>query len=204
MIPSLVIVVPSCLCSCGKKNPAETSDALAPPKPELTALLCFWDTTLFEHVYTYGEGEPASWRKNPVFAVKPTVGYVATKQYPDTVPLQRAYCRDRRHYFYINKPAGASDIERMEDFHVYVWTKPGDGRVPVHACFLPDDKDPYFDQDLKRVKDCVDGTLQGIGKQRKLAENYFYVYPSAFGTAELAPRKQKPRIRIRSRKRKTR
>jgi hypothetical protein len=178
---SFVAGVCLCFCSCGKKDrPAETPDApdSASSKPEVTALLCFWDTNLNEHVYTYGDGEPADWRKNPVFSAKPTVGYVATKQYPDTVPLHRAYCRDQRHYFYLTRPAGATDVERMEDFHVFVWTKPGDGRVAVHACFLPDDKDAYFEQDLKRVKDYVDGTLKGIGKQRKLVENYFYVYPT--------------------------
>jgi WD40 repeat protein len=192
------------LCSCSKKqDSADTAapnaaapntptpnvpapNVPAPPKPELTALLCFWDKTLNEHVYTYGDGEPANWRKNPAFTAKPLVGYVANKQYPDTVRLFRAYCRDRRHYFYTTKPAGARDIERIEDFLVYVWTKPGDGRVPVHACFLPDDKDPYFDQNLERVKDYVDGTLKGIGKQRKLVENYFYVYPTGPAPSEPA------------------
>jgi serine/threonine protein kinase len=157
---------------------ASAPSAPTPPKPEVTPLLCFWDKTLNEHIYTYGDGEPTNWRKNPAFTTKPTVGYVATKQYPDTARLYRAYSRDRLHYFYLDKPAGARDIERIEDFVVYVWTKPGDGRVPVHACFLPNDKDAYFEQDLDRVKDYVDGTLKGIGKRRKLVENYFYVYPT--------------------------
>lgn len=66
----------------------------------------------------------------------------------------------------------------MEDFHVYVWTKPGDGRVPVHACFLPDYKDPCFSQDLQRLKDYMAGSLKITGKRQKLVENYFYVYPT--------------------------
>ena len=45
-------------------------------------------------------------------------------------------------------------------------SSPGDGRVPVHACFLPDDKDAYFDQDLKGVKDYVDGTLASEDERR--------------------------------------
>src|SRR5438309_72939 len=62
LLSSLVAV---CLCSCGKKDkPTEpAADGNAPPpslpapaKPEVTALLCFWDSTVNEHVYTYGDG----------------------------------------------------------------------------------------------------------------------------------------------------
>jgi hypothetical protein len=179
------------LCSCGKKAPKPETppdpepeptptvpNRPAPSKPEVTALYQFWDSSVNEHVYSYGDGEPANWRRNPDFKNEKIIGYVATQQYAGTVPLYRAYCKDRRHYFYLSKPAGANDVERMEAFTVYVWKTPGDGRVPVHACFLPDDKDACFDQDLKRIKDYVDGTLKQIGKQRKLVENYFYVYPT--------------------------
>jgi hypothetical protein len=179
----ILSVVALCICACGKKNkptdaPAEPSTPSALSKPEVTALLRFWDATNGEHVYSYGDGEPKNWRQNTAFSEEQIVGYVAHKQLPDTSPLKRAYCRDRRHYFYLTKPAGATDIERIEDFHLFVWTKPGDGRVPVHACFLPDDKDGYFDQDLARVKGYADRASKRDGKQRKLVENFFYVYPT--------------------------
>jgi hypothetical protein len=180
----------ACVCACGKKSPP-VDPPEETPKPEVTPLYQFWDTNQNEHIYTYGDGEPANWRTNPAFTEKGVVGYVATKPYPDTVPLIRAMCRDQRHYFYTTKPEGATDIERIEDFRVYVWTAPGGGREPVHACFLPDDKDPCFSQDLRRIKDYVDGTLKQIGKQRKLVENYFYVYPTG-KSAGPAPQPARP------------
>ncbi|HEX4610456.1 MAG TPA: hypothetical protein VH092_19860 [Urbifossiella sp.] len=175
-------LVAACLCSCGKKAPAPAPPAQDEPeavKLDVTPLLQFWDKTVSEHVYTYGDGQPAEYRRNPAFTGERVIGHVATRPYPDTVRLVRAYCRDQKHYFSLSAPpVWATDIERIEAFVVYVWTGPGNGRVPIHACFLPDEKDPYFDQDLKRVKDYADGTLKGIGKQRKVVENYFYVYPT--------------------------
>jgi hypothetical protein len=161
---------------------SEPTPAPAPAKPTLLALYRFWDTRHNEHVYTYGEGEPAAWRKNPAFNGEVLVGYIAVAPQPGAVKLYRAYCRDQRHYFYLTKPTGATDIERSEAFEVYVWTQPGDGRIAVHACFLPDDKDAYFDRDLANVKEYTAGTLKQIGKQRKVVEAMFYVYPTAVQT----------------------
>jgi hypothetical protein len=67
----------------------------------------------------------------------------------------------------------------LEDFHAFVWTKPGDGRVAVHACTLPDMTDMLLDTDLKKVTDFSDNTLKGIGQQRKNLPRYFYLYPAA-------------------------
>ncbi len=160
--------------ACDRKtSPTEADPTPAPAptptpaKPTLLALYRFWDTRHNEHVYTYGEGEPAAWRKNPAFNGEVLIGYIAVAPQPGASRLYRAYCRDQRHYFYLTTPAGATDIERIEAFEVYVWPQPGDGRVAIHACSLPDDKDSYFDRDLANVKEYAAGTLKQIGKPHK-------------------------------------
>jgi len=142
----------------------------------MAAVHRFWDTRLKEFVYTYGAGEPADWRKNPIFNRETIIGFAATTQQPGSVRLYRAYCRDQRHYFYLNKPASATDIERMESFELYVWTTPGNGRIAMHACFLPDDKDAYFDSSLPSIKEYVETTQKETGQKRKVIEAMFYLY----------------------------
>jgi internalin A len=146
-------------------------------RPPLSALYRFRDEKVVEHVYTYGDGEPAAWRKNPAFKDEAVVAYVATAPQPDAARLYRSYCRDARHYFTLAKPAAARDVVRVEAFEVYVWTAPGDGRVPVHASFGPDDKDAYFSADLAAVRG-----YRGNG-QRRVVEAMFYAYPGAAGPA---------------------
>ena len=145
-------------------------------EPKRVALLRFYDVKLHEHVYTYGDGEPAAWRKNPDMKSETVIGYATTTKEANTTRLFRAIRPDGKHYFYLLKPAVAKDF-RIEEFIIYVWTKPGDGRVPIHACFLPDATDVYFDTDRKRVKEWIDETFKGIGVQRLSTANMFYIYP---------------------------
>src|SRR5262245_50173794 len=42
--------------------------------PKRIDLLRFYDKNLHEHVYTYGEGEPAEWRKNTDMATETVIG----------------------------------------------------------------------------------------------------------------------------------
>lgn len=161
------------------------------PKRVLTALYRFWDKRTNEHVYTYGDGEPAEWRKNPAFEQEKVVGYAVYKPEADAVRLYRVLCRDGRHRFSLRLARSAEvvkDIARVEDFTLYVWTKPGDGRVPVHACFLPDDRDFYFERDMAAVRSYTDETLKVIGKQRLIVENMFYLYPTAESGTQAPPK----------------
>lgn len=181
-----LLFVALCLCSCGKKGPAPTDPPPAEPakpKYEVVPLLGFWDNGVREHVYTYGDGQPAEYRKNPDFGAERMVGFVSLKQLPGMVQLVRAYCRDRKHYFSLGGPPdGVADVERIEAFVVYVWRTGDEGRLPVHACFQPDHKDPYFDQDLRKVKEYAEVKLKTTGQKQKVVENYFYVY----GTRDMA------------------
>jgi hypothetical protein len=179
------------LSSCRQaKKPEETEQPApeevpaTPRKLDTIAIHRFWDTRLREFVYTYGEGEPADWRKSGNFNRETIIGSAAATPQPGTVRLYRAYCRDQRHYFYITKPVGATDIERIESFEVYVWTKPGDGRIAIHACFLPDDKDAYFDSSLQSIMEYVDTTLKERGPHRKPVQAMFYLYPPPPGSQQ--------------------
>ena len=60
---------------------------------------------------------------------------------------------------------------------MYVWNKPGDGRVPLHFCSLPDGTDPLFDRSLAHVRSAAAMTLKVQSIQRKVSEAHCYVYP---------------------------
>ena len=146
--------------------------------PKRTDLLRFYDKKLHEHVYTYGDGEPAAWRKHADMESETVMGQVALEKEEGTTRLFRAIGKDRRHYFYTEKPAGLKDFE-LEDFIVYVWTKPGDERIPLHACLLPDGTDLFLDPEQKKVTTFADETQKGIGINRKNISKMLYVYPAS-------------------------
>jgi hypothetical protein len=179
-MPPLLGIV-ACLFSCRPvkkeeepKEPEIVTSIASPPPRDLIALYRFLDQSHNEHVYTYGEGEPRDWRKNHAFVGEAVVGLATCTPQRDTIPLYRAYCRDSRHYFYLAKPAGATDIERMEAFELHVWSEAGEGRIPIHACFLLDDKDAYFDKNLELVKIRAETFAN---PKRKVVEAFFYLYP---------------------------
>jgi hypothetical protein len=149
---------------------------------ELVALLRFWDSAHNEHVYTCDAEEPANWRKNPAFKDETIVGYGSHTPIADMVRLERAYCRDGRHYYYLKKPDNANDIERMESIDFWVWVKPAEGRVPMHACFQPNKKDALFDTSLDKVRNYA---AKDTKEKRNVIEGMFYLYPNASAPALL-------------------
>jgi hypothetical protein len=162
---------PSILLSQDK---SKDGDEKEPPPRE--NLIRFYDTKRNEHVYTYGEGEPQAWREREELQTETVLGKVALTKEPGTTPLYRAVRKDGKHYFYLIKPTNISDY-KLEDFHVYVWTKPGDGRIPMHACVLPDSIDLFLDNDLKKINEFNSLTLKGIGQKRRTYMKMFYIYP---------------------------
>ncbi len=181
-----ICLVLACLVSCkGKKKAAAVPEVAA--GPAYTPLYRFWDSRVKEHLYTYEGTEPVAWRAAGNFGNEHVVGYAVNTPEPGTVRLWRAYCKDGRHYFYIDKPATANDIERIEDFLLYVWTQPGDGRVPVHASYLPNDKDPLFDTNLEAIRQNALDTQRLTGVARKVVESVFYVLPQKAGDKTAAP-----------------
>jgi hypothetical protein len=154
-------------------------------QPELVALYRFYDKRLREHVYTYGDGEPADWRRNPDMQGETVIGYATIAQVPGTTRLWRAIRGDGRHYFYLQAPKGLRDI-RIEDFIIYVWAQRGDGRIAVYGCTLPDDTDFFLDQDADKVKSLVQDTFTGTGARRKTYAPAVYLHSKPPGRRERA------------------
>jgi len=167
------------LACCSSVLPAQDKlkDGDEKEPPARVDLIRFYDTKLNEHIYSYGDGEPQAWRERDGIQGETVVGRVALTNEKGTTPLFRAVRKDGKHYFYLVKPTTAQEF-KLEEFHVYVWTKAGDGRVPIHACVLPDAVDLFLDTDLKKVNEFTTGTLKGIGVKRKTFSRMFYVYPA--------------------------
>ncbi len=144
--------------------------------PAITPLYRFWDAQKEEHVYSYGEGEPGDWRKNPTrFQDETIIGLGSTEEKPGTVRLWRAVRRDGKHYFYIVGDPKIMEDSKIEAFVMYVWRKPGSGRVAVHACAMPDGLDPFFDPDFEAVKKLTKETATSKGVKRVVVRNSFYL-----------------------------
>jgi hypothetical protein len=155
-------------------NSKDGDEKETPPRENL---IRFYDTKRNEHIYTYGEGEPQAWREREELQTETILGKVALTKEPGTTPLYRAVRKDGKHYFYLIKPTNIGGDYKLEDFHVYVWTKPGDGRIPMHACVLPDSIDLFLDNDLKKINEFNSLTLKGIGQKRRTYMRMFYIYP---------------------------
>jgi hypothetical protein len=52
------------LCMPLRAQDKHNEEAGKQEEPQRVALYCFYDNKLHEHVYTYGDGELAAWRKN--------------------------------------------------------------------------------------------------------------------------------------------
>ncbi len=191
----VVLQLYSSASACGRQGPTDRNRIQRPrlcsnsseAEPTLLALYRFWDTRHNEHVYTYGDGEPAAWRKNPAFNGEVLVGYIAVAPQPNAVRLYRVPTAedDERHYFYVTKPGAqrrrtSSGLRRSR---WYVWTRnpaTAESQSTRASCRTtrtgvlrpgPDDR-----------KEHAAGTLKQIGKQRKVVEAMFYVYPTAVQT----------------------
>jgi hypothetical protein len=168
---AILAFCPAVLAAQDKKESSDEKEPL--PRVDL---IRFYDTKRNEHVYTYGDGEPQAWRERDEMQTETVLGQVALTKEKGTTPLYRAVRKDGKHYFYLVKPTNISDY-KLEDFHVYVWTKPGDGRIPLHACVLPDSIDLFLDNDLKKINEFNSTTLKGIGQKRRTYMKMFYIYP---------------------------
>lgn len=142
---------------------------------KLVALYRFYDKRLHEHVYTYGDGEPANWRKHPDMEAERIIGYATLDKETGSTRFWRAIRGDRKHYFYLSAPTGTKGAS-LEEFKAYVWTQKGDSRVPIYGCVLPDGTDLFLDPDAKKVSRFSRETLSGIGQKRISYSPAFYLY----------------------------
>lgn len=184
-----------------KKEAAETKTGKqAPEKPEkksarpdnLVPLYKFYDKKLFENVYSHRENEIKALRNIQTMEEQMILGDVSTVKLPDTVRLWRSVRNgDRKHYHYLRAPGAATKMIIESDlFTVYVWKKPGDGRIPIYCTTWTDGTDVCFDPDLDRLRQYRDESKKALGVYRPglhkadFSIPVFYIYPHKDKTDE--------------------
>lgn len=176
------------------KDAAKTkANKQSPEKPEkesarpagLVPLYKFYDKRLFENVYSHRENEIKSLRSIPTMEEQMILGDVSTVKLPDTVRLWRSVRNgDRKHYHYLRAPGQATKMIIESDlFTVYVWKKPGDGRIPIYCHTWIDGTDVCFDPDLNKLRLYREESKKALGVYRlglhraDFSIPVFYIYP---------------------------
>jgi hypothetical protein len=171
----------------GTSHAADRPDNLVP-------LTRFYDTAFNQHIYTHNEDEAAKWRKLPHVKEHETIGDVATHELPGTVPLWRAVRiegKQSRPYYYLR----TTDIPQntfvdAQVFKAYVWTKPGDGRIPIYCTTWTDSTDAFLHAELKVIRNNQQDTKKSTGVLRRgmggkdISIPLFYVYPHSTNKPE--------------------
>ena len=156
--------------------------AQAADRPQnLTPLTRFYDKKRNVHAYAYSDEELAAWRAADGIKEHIFVGDITTMELPGTVRLWRAIReKDKKHFYYITAPRAASGVNvDNENFRVFVWKSPGDGRIPIYGSTWTDGTDVFFDPDPNNVKKFAADTKKALGIERKELgpRAVFYVYP---------------------------
>ena len=139
----------------------------AADRPEnLVPLMRFYDTKFNEHIYSYSTEEMNKWHQLTHVKEHEIIGDVATSKLPGTVPLWRAVRTENkqsRHYYYLEAvQLPPNTFVDAESFKVYVWTKPGDGRVPIYCTTWIDATDAFMHRELKVVEQNREETEKSI------------------------------------------
>lgn len=149
--------------------------------PDLLPLLRFYNKATNEHCYTYTEKELAFWREVESFEEHGIIGLVSAKMLPGTVRLYRQI-RPNNRFVYSNNPPPKSMLTTVDaNFEVYVWTDPGDGRVPIYCSTWTDGTDVFFEpvlESFEKISADSKKTL-GVDRLRPTVGPLFYVYPRA-------------------------
>lgn len=148
----------------------------------LVPLHRFYDRAINVHCYSMDPAEIERWRGNSAMKEQRIVGLVATESLPDTTRLYRAVRGKSQRHFYYTK---ANHLHRgvtlqSANFKAYVWTAPGEGRVPVYSCSWTDGADVFYETDLERVRKFTQDSKNALGVDRLTTDSIpvFYVYPA--------------------------
>lgn len=160
----------------GKKEEAKRPAGLLP-------VFRFYDHETNEHMYSLDKDELEQWRGLLHFKEHSIVGYASPVELPDTVRLWRAVHKTGRHYYYL-RTTNKDDLTVDSDkFRVYVWKKPGQGRVPIYAHTWTDGGDVFFSDDTNHIRKFKEKSLKALGVNRlplsgrDIGMPVFYAYP---------------------------
>ncbi|MDB5385639.1 MAG: hypothetical protein JWM11_1285 [Planctomycetaceae bacterium] len=178
-----------------KSEPGTVGKKSARPD-NLQPFIRFYNDELNEHIYSLKPEELEEWRKKKTFREQIIIGDASPVELPGTLRLWRAVRDDGKHYFYF-KSSGKGPKLKVEDlkFQVWVWTEPGDGRIPIYGNTWIDETDIFLDDDFNNVDKFRTDSLTALGVNRlSLAEDgdgtpIFYVYP------HVVPKDAKPKAK---------
>jgi hypothetical protein len=208
----LMLLTDSLLADDAKPGKTGAKEETAKKKPakkdsgkleDLVSLTRFYDHKINQHLYTYSEDEADKWREIPDVKEHQIIGDISLVSLPGTVPLWRAVRiegKSARHFYYL-KSNGVLKNTFIDApaFKAYVWTKPGDGRIPIYCTTWTDNSDAFFDPSLEIVRTNRSDTKKSTGVQRPglggrdVSVAVFYVYPhSEPEAAEVKSSKESP------------
>jgi hypothetical protein len=149
----------------------------------LLPVVRFYDHDTDEHMYSLQKEELEQWRGLLHFKEHDVVGCASPVELPDTVRLWRAVHRTGRHYYYLRTSNKPGLTVESEIFHVYVWKKPGDGRIPIYAHTWTDGGDVFFSGDMDHIRKFKETSFKALGvnrlplQGRDIGMPMFYLYP---------------------------
>jgi hypothetical protein len=127
---------------------------LADEPADLKPLVRFYNIDSEQHYYTLSAAETEHWRTRADLQEQHAIGRVTHRPLPGTVPLHRATFDNGKYHSYFTGPEKSvppNTIDKV-NFQVYVWTDPGDGRIPVYFNTLKVGTDQYYSYILEHVR----------------------------------------------------
>ncbi len=160
----------------------------------LEPLMRFYDEVNQQHRYSIRGDEAESWKQLTGVRQQHPIGRASSRQLAGTQRLHRAITTDgRTHMYFTGDSNGARGaVSDSKNFEAYVWTEPGDGRIPVYYNTLRSGGDQYYSYILEHVRRYARDSQSGRARQRNpFADNNiaFWVYPPlpeqfAIGTSD--------------------
>ncbi len=128
--------------------------ALADEPADLKPLLRFYNVASEQHYYTISSAEAEQWRARSDLQEEHAIGRVAHRPLDGTVRLHRAKFENGKYHSYFTGPEKSVPPDTIDkvNFQVYVWTDPGDGRIPVYYNTLKVGTDQYYSYILEHVR----------------------------------------------------
>jgi hypothetical protein len=81
-------------------------------------------------------------------------------------------------YFYLEatRPLPKDVSVEAEQIHIYVWTRPGEGRIPIYASTWTDGTDVFLDPSKDNVQKYIEDSKKALGVNRPYLGVIFYIY----------------------------
>jgi S1-C subfamily serine protease len=158
------------------------SPVAADEPPGLEPLIRFHDQVNQQHRYSIRRDEAEAWKQLSGIHLEHPIGRVSSRQLAGTQRLHRAISADgRTHMYFTGDPnAVPGAVSYNTNFEAYVWTEPGDGRIPIYFNTLRSGGDQYYSYILEHVRLYAHDSPSGRARQRNPFSDTsiaFWAYP---------------------------